>query len=50
MDRAEKTGLTLALILLLTFFSLIVYAAKGLKIDIPHVCNGRRTLPGRETH
>ncbi|RUM27815.1 MAG: cytochrome C oxidase subunit II [Aquifex sp.] len=35
MDRAEKTGLTMAIILLLTFFSLIVYAAKGLKIDIP---------------
>jgi len=35
MDRAEKTGLTLAIILLLVFFSLIVYAAKGLKIDIP---------------
>jgi len=35
MDKAEKTGLTLAVILLLGFFVLIVYAAKGLKIDIP---------------
>ncbi|NPB08380.1 MAG: cytochrome C oxidase subunit II [Aquificae bacterium] len=35
MDKAEKTGLTLAIIMLLGFFVLIVYAAKGLKIDIP---------------
>ncbi|NPB06619.1 MAG: cytochrome C oxidase subunit II [Aquificae bacterium] len=35
MDRAEKIGLTLALIMLLGFFVLVVYAAKGLKIDIP---------------
>jgi len=35
MDRAEKLGLTLALIMLAGFFVLVVYAAKGLKIDIP---------------
>lgn len=35
LDPAEKVGFSLALFLLLGFFVLIVYAAKGLKIDIP---------------
>ncbi len=35
MDRAEKRALVTSLALLLFFFVLIVYAAKGLKIDLP---------------
>ncbi len=35
MDRAERNAIAIALGLLLFFFSLIVYAAKGLKIDLP---------------
>lgn len=35
MDRAERNALAVAVSLLLFFFVLIVYAAKGLKIDLP---------------
>ena len=35
MDRAEKNALVLAVVLLGFFFSLIVYASKGLNIDLP---------------
>lgn len=35
MDRAERNAITVAIALLLFFFVLIVYAAKGLKIDLP---------------
>ena len=35
LDPGEKAGLTMAITMLVVFFVLIVYAAKGLKIDIP---------------
>jgi len=35
LDPGEKAGLTMALTLLGVFFAMIVYAAKGLKIDVP---------------
>jgi len=35
MDRAERNALTVATVLLLFFLVLIVYAAKGLDIDLP---------------
>ena len=35
LDPGEKVGLTMALTMLIVFFVLIVYSAKGLKIDIP---------------
>jgi len=35
MDRAERKAITIGIVLLLFFFVLIVYAAKGLRIDLP---------------
>lgn len=35
MDRFEKRAIALALSLLIMFFGLIVYAAKGLQTDLP---------------
>ena len=35
MDRAENNATLLALFMLSFFFGLVVYAAKGLKIDLP---------------
>jgi cytochrome c oxidase subunit 2 len=35
MDRFEKRAMALALFLVLMFFGLVVYAAKGLQADLP---------------
>lgn len=35
MDKAEKGALFTAVVFLLTFFGLLVYAAKGMNIDVP---------------
>ncbi len=35
LDRSEKTALSIAVGFLLFFFGLLVYAAKGMNIDVP---------------
>jgi hypothetical protein len=43
MDRFEKRAMALALSLVMMFFGLVVYAAKGLQADLP-TCSAERAI------